>query len=176
MQRAPLARRWSEPSQGSVCPSPAAFPLPGRRSRGYGVRSNLAVPVTMHWKDGRNHYMQVTERTCPRCGKAISVDERFAVWCEHCEWGLEPADKPESQRERQRQHEAKARGERLFAELKNAPVSKPTLSGDGIAAFAIAIAVHAITIGVFVLGLYVLVTNFPSFFGFFVGGLLILVG
>lgn len=71
---------------------------------------------------------------------------------------------------------AKTRGDRLFIELNRTPLSKPGLSGAGIAAFAIAIAIHAITLAVLLTGVYVLVTNFPSFFGFAVGGLLMLLG
>jgi Zn-dependent protease with chaperone function len=121
--------------------------------------------------------VQLTEQTCPQCGKRISVDERFVAWCEHCEWNLEPASKKmESTGDRLRREAAKVRGQRLFAELKNMPIGKPELNGAQIAAFAVAIAIHAFTLAVFLLGVYVLITNFPSFFGFVAGGLLILLG
>jgi Zn-dependent protease with chaperone function len=121
-------------------------------------------------------HRDLAERPCPQCGKKISADDRWVLWCEHCEWNLEPAgEKEPSPRDRRRWEAARLRGERLFAELKGQPVRKPDLSGAGIAAIAIAIAIHALTLAVFALGVFVLVANFPSFFGFFAGALLLLV-
>jgi heat shock protein HtpX len=28
--------------------------------------------------------------TCPKCGKALHSDPGFVIWCEHCEWNIEP--------------------------------------------------------------------------------------
>ncbi|MFD7159677.1 hypothetical protein ACFV9C_34120 [Kribbella sp. NPDC059898] len=28
---------------------------------------------------------------CPRCSRPLPADRRYAVWCRHCEWNLEPA-------------------------------------------------------------------------------------
>lgn len=42
---------------------------------------------------------------CPRCGRALPEDRRYAIWCRHCGWNLEPApiaDEPGWQVERER--------------------------------------------------------------------------
>jgi Zn-dependent protease with chaperone function len=116
---------------------------------------------------------QTTEQSCPQCGRRISVDRRFVPWCEHCDWNIEPASEEVDVTRAER--DANAKGRRLFDELKRSPLRKPDLDGAGIAAFVIAIAIHAFTLAVFLAGAFILVTNFPGFFGFVVGGLLLVI-
>jgi Zn-dependent protease with chaperone function len=119
----------------------------------------------------------LAEQACPQCGKTITVDSRFVTWCESCNWNIEPpSQETRSPRAQRRQRAAKVKGEALFKELRSSPVGKPSLSGAGIAAFGIALAIHAFTLAIFMAGVFILVTNFPTFFGFVVGGLLIVLG
>jgi len=113
--------------------------------------------------------------TCPTCGRAITFDPRFVRWCEFCEWNLDPSDTPVSARQTRQQEAAKRKGEALFNELRQKPLSKPGQSRARAAAMAIAAAIHAVTLTIFLAGIYVLVLNFPTFFGFLVGGLLIVI-
>ena len=32
---------------------------------------------------------------CPKCSRPLPVDRRYAVWCRHCGWNLEPAPAPQ---------------------------------------------------------------------------------
>jgi Zn-dependent protease with chaperone function len=114
---------------------------------------------------------------CPNCGKTIDVDKRFVIWCEQCDWnvdgGLEAPRKSWRQRMEAR---ANRRGQALFLELGRSIPVRPRLSAARVGSFAIAIAIHAATLGTIVLGVYVLATNFPHFFGFAVGVPLVLLG
>ena len=112
---------------------------------------------------------------CPQCGRRIAVDSRFVKWCEHCNWNLD-ASKPEpkSRRQLRREEAARRKGVDLFEELKNRQPTKPGVSQARVAAFALALAIHAFTLAVFLSSALVLITNFGTFFGFVVGGFLIL--
>ena len=116
---------------------------------------------------------QLTEQACPRCGRTITVDSRFVTWCEFCDWNIDPAGKESPTR---REVQARRKGEALFAQLRQSPLTKPGRSAARVAAFAIALAIHSLTIAILGLGVYILVTNFGTFFGFVVGGFAILLG
>lgn len=116
-----------------------------------------------------------TERDCPGCGERIPVDPRFVAWCTACDWNVDPADatadEPEPDRvERLRRALAHRYGEQLFADLAAPGADGSGADGPGIAgpprsggaallATVLALAVHGLTLGLAVVGLWLLVAG-----------------
>ncbi|MCX2182793.1 M48 family metalloprotease [Streptomyces sp. SKN60] len=124
-----------------------------------------------------------TARDCPDCGERIPVDSRFVTWCTACGWNVDPEDatpdEPEPDRvERLRRTLAHRYGEQLFADLAAAPgadgpaASRPT-GGAALLATVLALAVHGLTVGLAVLGLWLLVARWGEGLQPAVGGLLL---
>ncbi|MGZ0148521.1 hypothetical protein ACXJJ3_15730 [Kribbella sp. WER1] len=79
---------------------------------------------------------------CPQCSRPLPADRRYAVWCRHCEWNLEPApaaQQPDWQFERER---------KLADALAERPASGPERS-----------------LGAFLLSLPVLLLPLPGLLG-----------
>jgi Zn-dependent protease with chaperone function len=116
-------------------------------------------------------------KRCPQCDNPITPDPRFVTWCDKCDWnlngGVEPKVGIATARRRQA---AKAKGERLFAAIADSSVTRPGLSGARAASYVVAGAIHLVTLSVFVIGVYVVVANFPDAFAFIAGIPLLLLG
>ncbi|MFD0370452.1 M48 family metalloprotease [Streptomyces sp. NPDC127114] len=106
---------------------------------------------------------------CPACGEPVPADPRFVTWCAACDWNVDPADgdprpDPEPDRvERLRRAMAQRYGEQLFADLAQEPASgsgaPPRPGAAGVLATVLALAVHALTLVVAVLGLWFLIAG-----------------
>ncbi|MFB7471261.1 M48 family metallopeptidase [Kitasatospora sp. NPDC056184] len=90
-------------------------------------------------------------RSCPACSGPVDPDPRFTAWCPACEWNLVPAEEAaedcaKSAKELARERAAAERTERLFEEV--AAGRADTTRRDWLAASALAVPVHAVTVAV----------------------------
>ncbi|MBO0652960.1 M48 family metallopeptidase [Streptomyces triculaminicus] len=105
----------------------------------------------------------MTTRACPRCATAMPVDDRFVTWCDACDWNVDPVEpelppgRVEALRHRLSQHH----GERLYAEAQAGSGGEdPEWSRwdpAGVAAQAIALLVHGVTLALAVGGILLIV-------------------
>ncbi|MFF4378839.1 M48 family metalloprotease [Kitasatospora sp. NPDC001547] len=94
---------------------------------------------------------------CPRCGEALTADPRFTAWCPACDWNLVPGQDAAPGPTR-RERAAAARSDRLFEEQADGRPS-PTARRDWLLASAAAGLVHLLTLTLFCLGAWLLVTG-----------------
>jgi Zn-dependent protease with chaperone function len=120
---------------------------------------------------------EVETTVCPQCGSTIAIDKRHVVWCDKCDWNLDAGSQPENDsRKERRAARAKAKGERLFLDLRQSDQLRPGNSSARNASFVLALAIHLTTAAVFALGLYFVVASFLSLPMFVFGIPLLLVG
>ncbi|MFE3034622.1 M48 family metallopeptidase [Streptomyces canus] len=106
-----------------------------------------------------------TVASCPQCGVEIRTDRRFTTWCAACDWNVDPQGPDEEKRglDRVRRRVAQRYGERLFTELRGGGAggegsgSRRTLSGS--LAYALALAVHGVTVALAAVGVWGLVAG-----------------
>jgi Zn-dependent protease with chaperone function len=116
-------------------------------------------------------------KVCPSCGNAIEVDKRYVVWCDKCDWNLDPGSETNAgERSGRRASQARDKGERLHIELKKSQLVRPSRSWPRVASFVIAAAIHVTTLAVLAFGIYVVATNFLTFYMFVFGLPLLLLG
>ncbi len=111
--------------------------------------------------------VEETLQPCPECGAGIRADRRFTVWCTACDWNVDPQDDPQKSRrglDRVRRKVAQRYGEQLFAELGAAAGSRRNgRTAAGFVAYAIALAVHGVTVALAAAGLWLLVAGWGGF-------------
>ncbi|MFJ8200106.1 M48 family metallopeptidase [Streptomyces sp. NPDC096152] len=106
-----------------------------------------------------------TLQPCPECGAEIRADGRFTVWCAACDWNVDPG-RPEDdggRLERLRRALARRHGEALFAATGDGRGRRPGRDAAGVVAYVIAGAIHAVTLGLAVAGLWFLLTGWGGF-------------
>lgn len=111
-------------------------------------------------------------KLCPDCGQNVPVDPRFVTWCAECGWNVDPGspEAPEGRLEALRRQLARRHGEQLFAEGIDGRAHKDPSS---VLARALALLVHAVTLGLAVAGAVVLVSGIGTFSGWALGVLLL---
>lgn len=120
------------------------------------------------------------QQDCPECGRPTPVDPRFALWCAACGWNTDPTP-PEPPRGRMRVRAAAVadqQGARMHAELlaRSAEgVTAPGLDGRGVAAYALAAAVHLTTLVLTVCGLLLVVLGWGVLPQVLLGAVMLLV-
>src|SRR5262245_44271670 len=103
------------------------------------------------------------EQVCPQCGARLASDGRFVVWCQGCEWNLDPEPPPARSRIRRM---LAARADRLARQLSEQVRAHPESERRGVVAailgWLFAGAVHLVTLALAVLAVRVLVAfSFP---------------
>jgi Zn-dependent protease with chaperone function len=103
-----------------------------------------------------------TVQPCPECGTEIRVDGRFTLWCAACDWNVDPTDQQEEQGkqgrlERTRRGLALRHGEKLLAEVEQGGRLHARRDAAAVLAYAIALAVHGVTVVLLAAGVFCLV-------------------
>jgi Zn-dependent protease with chaperone function len=100
-----------------------------------------------------------TVQACPNCGTEIRTDSRFTAWCAACDWNVDPARPQEKlgRLARTQRVLAKRHGERLLAELTAGGDLRARRDASALLAYAIALAVHALTLALAAGGIWFLV-------------------
>lgn len=116
-------------------------------------------------------------QACPDCGERTPADTRFVVWCAACGWNTDPLppDPPRGRLRTRRHALATRHGEQLHAELVGKGVDAPLLDSAGVAAYAIAWAVHLATAALTVCGVLLIVLGWPLFLQVALGAVLLLI-
>jgi Zn-dependent protease with chaperone function len=92
-----------------------------------------------------------TAQPCPECGIEIRVGGRFIVWCAACDWNVDPNGQQDEQGgqgrlERARRSLARRHGERLLVEVTQGGRLYARRDAAAVLAYAIALAVHGVTV------------------------------
>ncbi|WP_329125322.1 M48 family metallopeptidase [Streptomyces sp. NBC_01465] len=101
---------------------------------------------------------------CPECGAAVPKQERFVSWCAECGWNVDPGT-PEPDRgrlDRLYLRLAHRNGERLYAELAQDADARPRRDLSSVLAYALALAVHAVTLTCLVGGVLLVVLGWST--------------
>ena len=104
------------------------------------------------------------QRECPQCGATIPVHIGYVTWCHECGWNLQPHD-PEPPRNLYEALYAslgRRLSQGLFDELIRTSSLRPTMTPAKIAAFAIALLVHSITVLLAISGTLLLISSWPN--------------
>lgn len=104
-------------------------------------------------------------RACPDCGTEIRVHGRFSAWCAACEWNVDPAPPEESPGRLARARRARTRrySERLLAELTAGRALRARRDTASVLAYALALAVHAVTVAAVAAGIGLLIRGWGGF-------------
>ena len=114
----------------------------------------------------------MTEQECPSCHTTIPADPRYVMWCAHCGWNLQPQEPPRPRNVFESFYASMGKrfSQGLFSGLAGAQKVRPRLTGTRMLAFLCAALVHAVTFGLAIAGVVLLVKGWPNVFAF-VGGL-----
>ncbi len=107
---------------------------------------------------------------CPACGSVIHTHEGYLTWCGHCDWNLDPSppEEPTGLIEKMRRSLGDRFGRRLLESLIATRTLQPRLTPAMIAAYAISLIVHLVTLAVIVGGV-LLMRAWPSPVAIFLG-------
>ena len=109
----------------------------------------------------------MSEQACPQCGAAIPVNEGFLTWCHVCGWNVSaPPVAHEATGRLARLYDRVGRklGDRLADQVVEADASRRASSPARIGAYAVATAVHLLSLGLLVGGVALAVlTSFNPF-------------
>lgn len=98
---------------------------------------------------------------CPNCAAPLVADERYPSWCPGCEWGVDPSP-PKPPRGRVTRRIRKL-GDRtmtsMHQRLCRAEVSRPGWDAARVLTHVLAACVHAVTVAVAVLGIWLCLTG-----------------
>src|SRR4051812_17949941 len=88
------------------------------------------------------------ERECPVCHAPIPVYLGYVIWCDRCNWNVQPTppEKPSSFFATFYERLGRKMSNDLFDEVMEQPRLKPTLTLSITLAYAIATVVHLITL------------------------------
>lgn len=102
-----------------------------------------------------------TTQPCPECGTEIRGDSRFAVWCATCDWNVDPEEPRPGMGRLERAERALAgrHGEQLLAELLSGRDLRPRRDASAVAATALAVAVHGVTLALAAGGVWCMVAS-----------------
>ncbi|MEU0603114.1 M48 family metalloprotease [Streptomyces sp. NPDC006393] len=98
-------------------------------------------------------------QSCPECGAEIHADGRFVSWCGACDWNVDPeGPHQEGDRlDRARRALARRHGEKLLGEVTAGGSLRARRDTFSLLAFAMALAVHGVTVALVVGGAWWLV-------------------
>lgn len=111
-----------------------------------------------------NSDVNSVQQLCPKCRATISIDPRYPTWCDKCDWNLEPPATVQARNVFETLYAgAGLRSSRnLFEVVSKERTLRPTLHLTTLLAFAIAILVHGIAVGLAVLGGWIIVNAWPN--------------
>ncbi|MED7827358.1 M48 family metallopeptidase [Streptomyces chiangmaiensis] len=98
-------------------------------------------------------------QSCPECGAEIRADSRYVAWCAACDWNVDP-ETPHQKRDRLdrvRRALSRRHGEKLLAEVTAGGSLRARRDASSLLAFAIALAVHGVTVALVLGGVWWLV-------------------
>jgi Zn-dependent protease with chaperone function len=100
--------------------------------------------------------------SCPDCGERLTTEPGFPVWCAGCDWGLAGSASMITRRRRfwhARLERWSARlVESLYQQVSRSPASRPGWNAARVASYLVACVIHACSLGLFVLGCWILLT------------------
>ncbi|MBN0043552.1 M48 family metalloprotease [Streptomyces actuosus] len=113
-------------------------------------------------------------QACPECGTEVRTDPRFTAWCAACDWNVDAGGEQQERGRVERVRRALARryGERLLDQVRNGGALRARRDASAVLAHMIALAVHAVTLALAVVGVWGVVRGWggPGM----VGGLVLL--
>jgi len=107
---------------------------------------------------------QIALRECPGCRGPIAQATGFPTWCDRCEWGLVETEPPAEPGFLGRRFQARSARmvQRLYEDVARSPARRTGWNVARAASYVLALAVHAFTLGLVVLALW-LVVAVPDF-------------
>lgn len=114
-------------------------------------------------------------QNCPSCGASIPVYAGYLPWCEQCEWNQKPEQEASPNLyERIYDRIGQQRSQSLFDQLRHAESLQAQLTLSKLLAYGIAVGVYACIFAFAVLGIWLIVVNWPNIVGGIVGALFLL--
>jgi len=109
--------------------------------------------------------------TCPECATVIPVYSDYVTWCDACGWNVNPrADRtPSGPFARLYARLGQRVGAAMLRDMAEAGLRSPGLSGSVLAAGAMALLVHMVTLGLVVGSLRIMSTAWPNAFLIVIG-------
>jgi Zn-dependent protease with chaperone function len=109
--------------------------------------------------------IEIKERRCPQCGATIPVHPHYIVWCDQCNWNLDARtpEKPQNFFDSLYVSMGKRFSQSLFEKTMKAEVLKPEWTFSKVAALAVAVVVHGVTVTLAILSLICFVKGYPYF-------------
>lgn len=89
-----------------------------------------------------------TQQRCPRCGASVPVDDRYPIWCDSCNWNVQPRQPAPPRTVLESLYtKLNARvGRNLHEQLLHATSLRPTMTVSRLLGFTLAGAVHVLTL------------------------------
>ena len=95
--------------------------------------------------------------TCPECGARLQHDPGFTVWCDRCDWNVDPYPPDTEELDlvaRVEQRMERRFGQRLYAELATGVPLRPHRDAASVMAQVLAVGVHASTLALVAIGIW----------------------
>lgn len=105
------------------------------------------------------------ERACPECRTLLPVYQDFVTWCHNCNWNIKPheAEKPRNIFESFYNNIGQRLSSSMYNELASVEASRRRPTKGNALAYGVAAMVHAFTLGLFLLGVFIIVRSWPAF-------------
>lgn len=113
--------------------------------------------------------------TCPACSAVVPIDPGYRTWCDQCGWNLGvEEEKPRGAIAQIYDRLGSRQGRSLLEEFQHSERLKPRLTLSKVLAYGLAGLIHLVTLALPVVGIWLVVANWPYLF-FMVLGVLCLI-
>ena len=104
------------------------------------------------------------EQECPDCQAKLPVYKGFVTWCDNCNWNVKPykPEKPENIFEAFYDKLGQRLSNSLYKEIAGSELPRPSITPGKVSAYMVAGVVHAFTLGLLLLGLFLLIGRWPA--------------
>jgi Zn-dependent protease with chaperone function len=104
-------------------------------------------------------------QSCPQCQTELPIYPGYPTWCDRCGWNLEIPKPPQKESLFDKLHRTLSRksGERLYSDIMKEQSLTARFRPAKLVAFVLAGAVHAVTVGLILLGLWLALFSVPGF-------------
>ncbi|MBI4316922.1 MAG: M48 family metalloprotease [Chloroflexi bacterium] len=101
---------------------------------------------------------------CANCDAVLPVDANYVTWCDRCGWNLQPQEvrRPRNLFEYLYASAGIKLSKSLFDEMVSAESLRPVWTMSKVLAFLCAAAIHALTVGFALLGLALIIREWPA--------------
>ena len=120
--------------------------------------------------------MKDAVQSCPECNADVEIHTGYVKWCPQCNWNVHPhIPEPQNIIESTYAKVGLQQSQRLFEQMLSADSLAPKTTLSKTLAYSLASVVHLFYVGIFLLGMWLIVANWPLITAIAAGVFLLLI-